>query len=88
VRGDVGDRPTVPLGLFLLESVIADRSDFANKLATDPTKLWSQTAGGVEVHAKRIQKVLDVLDEGHRFNADYLAQLRYDKKAQDRRRFR
>jgi hypothetical protein len=69
--------------LFLLESVIADRSDFAKKLSTDPVKLWSQTAGGVEVHAKRIQKVLDVLKEGHRFDAEYLAQLRYDKKAQD-----
>src|ERR1019366_1744668 len=36
--------------LYLLESVIADRSDFAEKLALDPVKLWSQTGGGVEVH--------------------------------------
>ena len=47
--------------LFLLQSVIVDRSDFAKKLTTDPVKLWSQTAGGVEVHAKRIQAVLDIM---------------------------
>ena len=69
--------------LYLLESVIADRSDFAEKLTFDPVKLWSQTGGGVEVHAKRIQKVIDALGEGDRFNAEYIAQLRYDKKAQD-----
>jgi hypothetical protein len=69
--------------LYLLESVIADRSDFAEKLALDPVRLWSQTGGGVEVHAKRIQKVLDTLGESDRFNAEYLAQLRYDKNARD-----
>ena len=69
--------------LFLLESVIVDRSDFAEKLTTDPVKLWSQTAGGVEVHVKRIQAVLDIIGEGHRFDAGYIAQLRYDKKAPD-----
>jgi hypothetical protein len=46
-------------------------------------KLWSQTGGGVEVHAKRIRKVLDTLGESHCFNAEYLAQLRYDKEARD-----
>lgn len=69
--------------LYLLESVIADRTDFAKKLALDPVKLWSQTGGGVDVHAKRIQKVLDIIGETHRFDAEYIAQLRYDKKAQD-----
>ena len=69
--------------LFLLESVIVDRHDFAEKLASEPTKLWSQGAGGVEVHAKRIQKVLAILGETQRFDAKYIAQLRYDKAAQD-----
>jgi hypothetical protein len=69
--------------LFLLESVIVNRSDFAEKLTSDPAKLWSQTAGGVEVHARRIQKVLEILGEVHRFNSEYIAQLRYDKSAED-----
>jgi hypothetical protein len=69
--------------LFLLESVIADPRDFAEKLIVDPVKLWSQGAGGVEVHTKRIKKVLDLLGEGNRFDAEYIAQLRYDKTAQD-----
>jgi hypothetical protein len=70
-------------GLFLLESVIADRHDFADKLASDPAKLWSQGAGGVGVHTKRIQKVLDILGEADRFDSGYLAQLRYSKEARD-----
>jgi hypothetical protein len=69
--------------LFLLETVIADRSGFAEKLTYEPVKLWSQGAGGVEVHTKRIRKVLDLLGEGERFDAAYLAQLRYDKEAHD-----
>lgn len=69
--------------LYLLESVIADRSDFAEKLVFDPTKLWSQTGGGVEVHARRIQKVIDALGESDRFDAEYISKLRYDKNASD-----
>jgi hypothetical protein len=69
--------------LFVLESVIADRSDFADKLTNDPVKLWSQSAGGVEVHTKRIQTVLDVVGESTRFDAKYIARLRYDKEAAD-----
>jgi hypothetical protein len=69
--------------LYLLESVVADRSDFAEKLTLDPVKLWSQTGGGVDVHAKRIQKVINIIGEQHRFDAEYIAQLRYDKKARD-----
>lgn len=69
--------------LFLLEAAVVNRTDFANKLTTDPVKLWSQTAGGVEVHTKRIQAVLDIIGESQRFDAGYIAQLRYDKSAQD-----
>jgi hypothetical protein len=69
--------------LYVLEAVIADRADFAHKLTEDPNKLWSQGIGGREAHAKNIQKVLDVLGECDRFDASYLAQLRYDKSAED-----
>jgi hypothetical protein len=69
--------------LFVLETAIADRSGFANKLSYDPIKLWSQGAGGKEAHARNIQKVLEALGETDRFDANYLAQLRYDKDAND-----
>jgi hypothetical protein len=69
--------------LFLLESVIADRDDFAKKLVLDPVKLWSQGAGGLNTHANRIKKVLNLIGEDRRFDAEYIAQLRYDKGAQD-----
>lgn len=69
--------------LFVLESIVSDRQGFAEKLTDDPIKLGSQKAGGVEAHTKRIQNVLDLLGESHRFNADYLARLRYDKESPD-----
>jgi hypothetical protein len=65
--------------LLLLESVIADRSDFAEKMSSDPVKLGNKYVGGIEAHTKRIQKVLDVIGEPHRFDSEYLARLRYDK---------
>jgi hypothetical protein len=68
---------------FVLESVIADRAGFAEKMTVDPLKLHSQSAGGVEVHAKRIQAVLDILGNRDEFDAEYLAQLRYDKNTED-----
>ena len=69
--------------LHVLEAVIADRADFAQKLTEDPIKLWSQGIGGREAHARNIQKVLDAVGESDRFDAAYLAQLRYDKSADD-----
>ncbi|MHB8267492.1 hypothetical protein [Bradyrhizobium sp.] len=69
--------------LYVLEAVIADRAGFAQKLTEDPIKLWSQGIGGREAHARNIQKVLDAVGENDRFDAAYLAQLRYDKSAAD-----
>jgi hypothetical protein len=69
--------------LFVLETAIADRAAFANRLSYDQIKLWSQGAGGKEVHIRNIQSVLEALGEIERFDASYLAQLRYDKDAND-----
>jgi len=69
--------------LYVLETIIADRSGFAQKLTSDPVKLWSQDAGGREAHSRNIQKVLEAIEEQERFDAGYLAQLRYDKDAND-----
>lgn len=69
--------------LYLLETMVADRSDFSRKLTSDPVKLYSQTAGGLDVHTKRIQAVIDNLGDANRFDAGYIAQLRYDKSAED-----
>lgn len=69
--------------LFLLESVVIDRMEFAEKLATEPMKLRGLKAGGVEVHKGRIQKALEIIGETNRLSAAYLAQLRYDKTSDD-----
>lgn len=65
--------------LFVLESIVIDELDFASKLATNPLLLRPKNAGGHEGHAKRIKLVLDALREAARFDADYIAQLRYMK---------
>ncbi|MDP8211768.1 MAG: hypothetical protein P9X22_00570 [Candidatus Zapsychrus exili] len=69
--------------LYLLESVVLDESDFAKKLVEDPLKLRPSNAGGVEDHGRRIKKVLEIISETPRLDADYIAQLRYDKKKED-----
>jgi len=69
--------------LFLLESLVVDRHDFAQRLSSAPITLWSQGAGGLEVHTKRIAQVLQILGEAGRFDAGYIAQLRYDKATPD-----
>lgn len=69
--------------LFLLESVAIDRMDFAEKLSKEPLKLRGLKAGGVEAHTCRIQKAIEIIGESSRLSAQYLAQLRYDKAAND-----
>lgn len=72
-------RKPIQESLFLLESIVIDELDFANKLATNPLTLRAKLAGGLEAHTKRIQLVLDAIGEADRFDATYLAQLRYSK---------
>jgi hypothetical protein len=76
-------RKPIQESLFVLESIILDQAGFASKLATKPGTMGSQKAGGVEVHIKRIQRVLEIIGEECRFDPKYLAQLRYDKDAED-----
>jgi hypothetical protein len=69
--------------LFLLEIMLVDLDLFGKILAESPERLYSQTAGGIDVHTQRIIKVLQILDESDRFVAQYIARLRYDKSATD-----
>jgi hypothetical protein len=76
-------RKPIQESLYVLEAVIADRADFAKKLTEDPIRLWSQGVGGREAHRNNIAKVLNAIGNDGRFDAGYLAQLRYDKAAED-----
>lgn len=69
--------------LFLLELIASDLHSFATHLTENPLLLRSQKAGGLDVHNRRIASVLTTLGEAERFDAGYLAQLRYDKNADD-----
>ncbi|SFU66793.1 hypothetical protein [Pseudomonas sp. OV546] len=69
--------------LYLLESVVADKKTFAKMIADDPSKLRPQNAGGIDGHTRRIQKVLEIIGETSRLDANYIAKLRYDKTERD-----
>jgi len=69
--------------LYLLESVVADKTSFAKMIAEDPAKLRPQNAGGIDGHTRRIEKVLGVIGEASRLDASYIAKLRYDKTSRD-----
>lgn len=76
-------RKPIQENLFLFEIIAENLEHFADSMVNTPNKLYSQGAGGVSVHANRIRKVLKIIGEEHRFDADYLSQLRYDKNAED-----
>jgi hypothetical protein len=76
-------RKPIQESLYVLEAVIADREDFAKKLVEEPIKLEGRGIGGKEIHAANIAKVLASIGNDGRFSPEYLAQLRYDKYAQD-----
>jgi quinol monooxygenase YgiN len=76
-------RKPIQENLYVLEAVIADRAGFARKLTEDPIQLWSQGAGEREAHTINIATVLKVIGDDGRFDAGYLAQLRYDKSTED-----
>lgn len=76
-------RKPIQENLFLMETIAADVNRFSEHLTNQPLKLRAQKAGGLEAHVRRISLVLDALDDQDRFDADYLARLRYDKGAED-----
>jgi hypothetical protein len=76
-------RKPIQENLFVFETIAADLEQFSDSMVNNPVKLHSQTAGGISVHANRIRNVLNIIGEDHRFDADYLAQLRYDKNTED-----
>lgn len=69
--------------LCLFEQMLVDMNGLHNTLSTEPEKLYSQSAGGCEAHAKRIEMVLKILEMEDLFDSKYIAQLRYDKNADD-----
>jgi len=65
--------------LFVLESIVLDEIGFAENLATNPLLLRPSTSGGPDGHARRIQHVLEAINQTGFFDAGYLSQLRYQK---------
>jgi hypothetical protein len=65
--------------LHLLELMAINLRAFAENLATDPLRMRLKCVGGIDGHKERIATVLAILNEERRFDAGYLAQLRYEK---------
>jgi len=69
--------------LFVFEEMLIDLDEFVELIERSPERLHSQSVGGLRSHAERINKVLELLQETDRFDADYIVQLRYDKQTGD-----
>jgi hypothetical protein len=54
-------------GFYVLEAIVANRAQFANRLLTNPISLDGKAAGGVEVHEQRIAAVINKISGGNRF---------------------
>ncbi|MFA0919846.1 MULTISPECIES: hypothetical protein [Pseudomonas syringae group] len=67
--------------LFVLESIIEDECDFSERLACTPPNF--NRADDITSHRARIASVLDRVGYADVFDANYLAQLRYDKSFAD-----
>jgi hypothetical protein len=65
--------------LYLLELIAVDPEAFAVKLSRDSLALRLRNVGGPEQHCQRIASVIDLLNARDRFDAAYVAQLRYGK---------
>ncbi len=76
-------RKPIQENLFLLETIAADVTEFSQHLTVDPQKLRAQKVGGLAAHERRVAAVLAAMDEKDRFDAAYLARLRYDRSADD-----
>lgn len=72
-------RKPIQENLLLFEIMASDINDFSNKLTENPLALRAKNYGGIDGHTKRIQSVLEIINEEDRFSASYLAQLRYQK---------
>jgi hypothetical protein len=67
--------------LALFEALAVDLPSFVGQLEADALRLRAQKQGGPEVHLPRIKRALEEIGEADRFDAAYLAQLRYKKDA-------
>lgn len=72
-------RKPIQENLFLLEVIATDLDNFSRYLIENPLRLRAGKAGGLEAHTARIAMVLQTIGEEDRFDAGYLAQIRYQK---------
>lgn len=76
-------RKPIQESLFVFEEIISDVDQFAAHLRNRPQSLRSQKIGGIDAHISRVNKVVRELKEDDRFDAEYIARLRYDKHYKD-----
>lgn len=76
-------RKPIQESLYVLEAMVLDEAQFTKDLSENPLKLRHKNGGDVAGQSKRISKVLDKLNLGNLLDAEYIAQLRFDKSSDD-----
>lgn len=83
--------------LYLLEDIVLSELNFSDKFKKnaessklEPSEykknlkhLEFSSAGGKEGHAKRIEKIFEIMSSNFGLSPEYIAQLRYDKSSED-----
>lgn len=76
-------RKPIQENLFLIEEIIISPKNFVEKFENDLRTLQGTGLGGVSLHAKRLENILESMTLTELYDAHYLAQLRYDKNSSD-----
>lgn len=79
-------RKPIQESLYLFESMIINELEFAEELCENPLNLRPSITmknKGVFGHIERINTVIEKLNIGELFSANYIANLRYNKKCED-----
>ncbi|WP_143221430.1 hypothetical protein [Acetobacter syzygii] len=76
-------RKPIQENLFLIEEIIISPQSFVENFENNLRKLQGTGIGGVSLHAQRLEHILKNMTLTELYDAQYLAQLRYDKNSSD-----
>jgi hypothetical protein len=69
--------------LYLLEEIVLSELSFSDKLINNLNLLESSSAGGIDGHTKRIEKIFEIIGSNFGLSPQYITKLRYDKSNED-----
>lgn len=69
--------------LYLLEEIVLSELNFSDKYINSLNLLESSSAGGIDGHTKRIEKIFEIIGSNFGLSPQYITKLRYDKSNED-----